>query len=188
MYTNYFWRWLQYFGEMEVTQPAALRREHVINYFEWRKKHGGERNTAIHEIKFLRMLMDEAISRGYARENPARKLRLEKTAPAEKIPWSEFEVEQVGNALVERNKFGWMHVTFLMGLYQVVRLRRSQVPLSCIDFRRRIIDYPSNIVKRGKKGSKVTRTPSIRLFTPSYRSWSRTDNRLAVRFCVKSLF
>jgi hypothetical protein len=84
MYTNYFWRWLQYFGEMEVTQPAALRREHVINYFEWRKKHGGERNTAIHEIKFLGMLMD----------------------------------------------------------YQVVRLRQSQVPLSCIDFRRRIIDYP----------------------------------------------
>jgi integrase len=149
-YTNYFWRWLQYFKEIEVTQPAGLRREHVINYLEWRKRRGGERNTAIHEIKFLGMLMDEAISRGYASTNPARKLRIEKSAPAEKVPWSDFEVEQVGNALAERSKFGWMHVTFLMGLYQAARLRQSQIPLSRIDFRRRIIDYPSDKVKGGK--------------------------------------
>jgi len=150
MYTNYFWRWLKYFQENEVTQPATLRREHVINYLEWRQKHGGHRNTAIHEIKFLGMLMDEAINRGYATTNPARKLHIEKTAPAEKVPWSEFEVEQVEKALAERNKFGWMHVTFLMGLYQAARLRQSEIPLSRIDFRRRIIDYPSDRVKGGK--------------------------------------
>ena len=57
MYTNYFWRWLDYFKEIGVTQPVGLRREHVINYLEWRKKHGGERNTAIHEIKFLGFIM-----------------------------------------------------------------------------------------------------------------------------------
>jgi hypothetical protein len=67
---------LDYFKEIDVTQPVGLRGEHVINYLEWRKKHGGEQNTAIHEIKFLGMLMDEAISRGYASVNPARKLRL----------------------------------------------------------------------------------------------------------------
>jgi integrase len=43
-----------------------------------------------------------------------------------------------------------MHVTFLMGLYQAVRLRQSEIPLSRIDFRRRIIDYPSDKVKGGK--------------------------------------
>lgn len=149
MYTNYFWRWLDYFKEINVTQPVGLRREHVINYLEWRKKHGCERNTAIHEIKFLGMLMDEAISRGYACVNPARRLHLEKSAPPEKIAWSEFEVDLVGDTLAERSKFGWMHVTFLMGLYQAVRLRQSQIPLSRIDFRRRIIDYPSNSVKGG---------------------------------------
>src|SRR5271165_971375 len=57
------------------TQPAALQREHVISYLEWRKthggkKHGGHRNTAIHEIKFLGQLMDQAINRGYATNNP----------------------------------------------------------------------------------------------------------------------
>jgi site-specific recombinase XerD len=134
MYSNYFWRWLQYFEENEITQPAALRREHVIDYLAWRERHGGRRNTAIHEIKFLGMLMDEAISRGYARENPARKLRLEKSPAAEKVPWSDFEVKRVQAALIERSKFGWMHVTFLMGLYQAARLRQSEIPLSRIDF------------------------------------------------------
>ena len=118
LYTNYFWRWKQYFEDIEITHPATLRREHVTGYLEWRKKRGGERNTAIHEIKFLGTLMDEAINRGYATTNPARKLHIKKTAPAEKVPWSEFEVEQVGTALDERDKFNWMHVTFLMGLYQ----------------------------------------------------------------------
>jgi integrase len=138
-------------GQLQITHPATLKREHVTGYIAWRKKHGGERNVAILEIKFLAMLMDEAISRGHATVNPARKLRLEKSATAEKSAWSEFELETVGNALAARDTFGWMHATFLMGLYQAVRLRQSQVPISKVDFRRRIIDYPSNIVK-GAKG------------------------------------
>jgi hypothetical protein len=43
--------------KLRVTRPVGLRGEHVINYLEWRKKHGGERNTAIHEIKFLGFIM-----------------------------------------------------------------------------------------------------------------------------------
>jgi integrase len=153
LYTNYFWRWLQYFQDIEITHPASLRREHVTGYLEWRKKRGGERNTAIHEIKFLGTLMDEAINRGYATVNPARRLHIEKTASPEKVPWSEFEVAQVEKELAGREKFNWMHVTFLMGLYQAVRLRQSQIPLSCIDFRRRIIAYPAGKVKGGKSYS-----------------------------------
>jgi integrase len=151
LYTDYFWRWLKYFKDIEITHPAALRREHVSGYLAWRKERGGERNTAIHEIKFLGTLMDEAINRGYATVNPARKLHIQKAPSAEKVPWSDFEVEQIGNALSQREKFGWMRVTFLMGLYQAVRLQQAQIPLSCIDFRRRIIAYPSDKVK-GKKG------------------------------------
>jgi integrase len=156
MYTNYFWRWLEYFKELEVTQPAALQREHVINYLEWRKTHGGKkkgghRNTAIHEIKFLGQLMDEAVNRGYASTNPCRKLHLEKTPPAEKVPWSNDEVEKVLAAAEAQDRFGWMHAAFLMGRFQAVRLRQSAVPLSCVDFSRRLITYPNEVVK-GRKG------------------------------------
>jgi integrase len=160
MYANYFWSWLKYFKANEITQPAALRREHVIGYLTWREKRGGNRNTAIHEIKFLGMLMDEAIARGYTKENPARKLRLEKSAPTEKVPWSDFEVERVDAALNARDKFGWMHVTFLMGLHQAVRLRQSEIPLSRIDFQRRIIDYPNDTVK-GRKGYSQPISPAF---------------------------
>jgi hypothetical protein len=151
MYTNYFWRWLEYLNKIEVTQPAALQREHVINYLEWRKKHGGHRNTAIHEIKFFGQVMDEAINRGYASTNPCRKLHLEKTPPKEKIPWSNDEVEKALAAAEAQERFGWMHVAFLMGRFQAVRLRQSAVPLSCVDFNRRLITYPNEVVK-GRKG------------------------------------
>jgi hypothetical protein len=151
MYVNYFWRWLEYFKEIQVTQPAGLQREHVIKYLQWRQKHGGHRNTAIHEIKFLGQLMDEAINRGYATANPCRKLHLEKTPPKEKIPWSNDEVDKVLSAAEAQDRFGWMHVGFLMGRFQAVRLRQSSVPLACIDFNRRLISYPNDTVK-GRKG------------------------------------
>ena len=152
LYKRYFLRWLKYFGEHGITQPGALRREHVTDYIPWRAKHGGGRNSAIYEIKFLAMLMDEAISRGFATENPARKLGLKKETPAEKRPWSEHEIATVQAAFESpERRFGWMHVTFLMGLFQAARIRQAQVPLACIDLRRRIIDYPGEIVKGGKR-------------------------------------
>lgn len=150
LYRRFFHRWLEYFEAIQVTHPAALQREQVTAYLDWRKKRGGGRNSAILEIKFLAMLMDEAISRDFASENPARKLRLKRDVSPDKIPWSDLDVQRVGEELVARDKFGWMHVTFLMGLYQAVRLRQSQIPLSRIDFRRRIIDYPGDRVKGGK--------------------------------------
>jgi hypothetical protein len=70
--------------------------------------------------------MDEAISRGYASVNPARKLHLEKSPPLEKVAWSQVEVDLVGVTLAQRCRFGWMHVTFLMGFtkqFACVRLK-----------------------------------------------------------------
>jgi len=38
-----------------------------------------------------------------------------------------------------------------MGRFQAVRLRQAAVPLSCIDFNRRLITYPNEVVK-GRRG------------------------------------
>jgi hypothetical protein len=67
--------------------------------------------------------------------------------------WSAFEIDQVEKALSVRDRFGWMHVTLLMGLHQALRLRQAEIPLSCIDFRRRLISYPGIKVKGGKAHS-----------------------------------
>jgi integrase len=150
---------LRYFRERGIGQPSVLKREQVIEYLDWRKRNGTKklcsnggngRNTAINEIKFLAQVLDEAVEREYVQKNVARKLGIKKEAPSEKFAWSNGEVAIVAKALEERDKYGWMHVTFLMGLYQAVRLRQAQIPISRIDFRRRIIDYPSGNVKGGK--------------------------------------
>jgi integrase len=141
---------MSYLKEKEITQPSALKREHIDQYFDWRKRRKGGRNTAIHEIKFLKQVMDEAVRRGYANANPASNLKLKKSVQKEKSVWSDEEISLVMGELEQRDKFGWMHVSFLMGLYQAVRLRQSQVPISRIDFRRRLITYPGIIVKGGR--------------------------------------
>ena len=95
-------------------------------------------------------MMDAAIARGYATSNPAANLKLKKSVQPEKVVWSDAEVEKVLKALEEQDCFGWMHVVFLMGYFQAARLRQCAVPLSGIDFDRRLITYPSIIVKGGK--------------------------------------
>jgi site-specific recombinase XerD len=149
-YAKYFQRWLEFFEEKEIASPATFRREHIDEYFVWRERHGGGRNTAIHEIKFLAQVLEEALNRGYIATNPARRMRLSKDRPAEKIPWSDDEVSKVQAALEERDRYGWLHVTLLMGYHQAVRLRQAGIPLSCVDFKRRLINYPSASVKGGK--------------------------------------
>jgi integrase len=99
----------------------------------------------------LAQVLEEAERRGYIQQNPARKLRLTKTPAKEKLPWSDDEIATVEAALEQRDRFGWLHVTFLMGLHQAVRLRQSEIPLSCIDFKRRLINYPNDYVK-GRRG------------------------------------
>jgi hypothetical protein len=162
IYTNYFWRWLRYFRENQISHPGALTLKHVEDYFAWRAKRRGSqrtvgnRNTAIGEIKFLRMMMDYAVQQGYATENPAKELVLKKEAAKEKNLWEDHEIKLVSDALSQPDKkFGWMHVTFLMGYYQAVRINQCRVPLSRIDFRRHQIDYPGQIAVDGKKANLV---------------------------------
>jgi hypothetical protein len=149
-YRRYYRYWTQYFAEKGITHPAALTREKVLEYINWRDD--ACKNTCIQEIKFLAQIMKEAIKRKYyTDENPARDLDLEPEDTEDKVPWTEAEVALVDAELLASDKFGWMRVTFLMGRYQALRLRQAQVPLRCIDFTRQQIDYPGYIVKGGKK-------------------------------------
>ncbi|MBV8898871.1 MAG: site-specific integrase [Verrucomicrobia bacterium] len=140
-------KWL---SDIQVTRPAQLTYQLCQGYVGWRAQHGGKKNTAIGELKFLGQIMDEAIKRGYCATNPARKMGLRKTAPPDKAEWQENEIKLVMETL-EREMFGsWLHVTFLMGLYQAARLRQCAVPLDRIDFERGVITYPADVVKGGK--------------------------------------
>lgn len=78
------WRVLRMFlTEHDLTAPRQVLREHATQYLAWRAKpnkskgkYKAGRNTAILEIKFLSILLDEAQRRGYCVFNPWLKLKL----------------------------------------------------------------------------------------------------------------
>jgi integrase len=154
VYGRYFYRWLKYFEERKITTPQLFKREHTDDYLAWRTQQGAGRNSAIGELKFLAQVLDEAIARNFVSGvNVCRKLRIRADKPADKIPWSDEEVSMVQTELEKNHLYDWMHVSFLLGLHQAARLRMCAIPLSVIDFDKRIINYPGTVMKGGKSFS-----------------------------------
>lgn len=158
------WRNLErYLQEIGCRGPANLTREQCLAYPKHRAKTGVGGNTSALELKLLAQVIDESIQRGYCDKNPCRNLRLKRTDPKEKQPFSDEQIANLdaifaagkheypweyGTSRVER--YGWLHVTYLLGLYQAARLMQARVPLSCIDLDEKSIHWPANVVKGGK--------------------------------------
>jgi hypothetical protein len=137
------WRTVQrWLTALDLPNPRNVTREHCIDYPKWR---GGNRNTGIIELRFFAQVLDEATRRGYVATNVARKLGIKRTPPKEKRAWTDDELAKVDAELKQRDPFGWMRVTFLLGRYQAARLRRCVVPLADIHFDREppTIYYPA---------------------------------------------
>jgi integrase len=141
----------KYHGGHAIETPARLTYEKCQGYLGWRLEHNGKRNTAISELKFLGQIVDEAIKRSYCDKNPARRLGLRKDPQKHKDPWPDETVKLVYETL-DKEMFGtWMHVTFLLGLFQAARLRQCAVPLEAINLNRKTIHYPGSIMKGGEE-------------------------------------
>lgn len=77
--------------ERKILTPIQLTREHCMAYLNWRKQpkhadgkfHAGH-NTAILELKILRIILNEAVRRDWIPSNPASNLRIERIPPKEK--------------------------------------------------------------------------------------------------------
>ena len=105
------------------------------------------RNTASYELKFLRRVLGEAVSRVYFLNNPATGLRVRLEPRKEKRPWTAEELATVDADLKARERFGWLRVTFLLGRYQVARLGSSALPLTSIDL---AAHWPREVMKNAK--------------------------------------
>lgn len=149
-YRKHVFKWLRFFKKFGIPGPAQFKREHLADYMTWRKEVG--RNTIIQEIKFMKMVLNEAEARGYIIKNPIRSERMEGAKPKAKSVWTRAEIDTVRAALgTPDNKFGWLHVSFMLGYYQASRIGQSVLPISCIDLERKIIHWPDQLVK-GSKG------------------------------------
>lgn len=144
------WRRLHaWLVEHGVRTPAQLHYRHLTEYFDDRKNDGAG-NGVIHDLKFLGVVMGEALRRGYCFANPCIRMGFKRDRVQEKSPWSDADIATVAKAIVGQPH--WLRCTFVLGLYQAARLR--QIPLiSGIDFERRRISYDT---VKGGDGKRFT--------------------------------
>jgi hypothetical protein len=158
------WRTLQrWLATFEIVSPVNLTREHCLSYPQWRLGKGGGRNTAIGELKLLGQIMQEAHERHMVTENVARALGFEREEPEETRAWTDQELALVDTTLKERDRYGWLRVTYLLGRYQAARLGSCAVPLKCIDLKAHSITYPN---PKGGRARSYTQPIDDRLLKP----------------------
>jgi hypothetical protein len=155
------WRTLRLFwDELQITSSRQVTRDHATDYLLWRSKpnksigkyHAG-RNTSILEIKFMSIILDEAVRKGFATHNPWLKLNLhrehqkvkpEYTRPAlAKILWN------IRHEPEPKRQFFLM--SFLISRYHGCRLSETHFnPQTQID-----LSVPNPTISFLAKGSRV---------------------------------
>jgi hypothetical protein len=86
------WTWLHsYFVEHGIVTPSQVTYDVVIGFINWRiEQCDVMKSTALKDRKVLRLLMQEAVRRGYAGKNPCLKMGI----PADQVePAPEFTPE-----------------------------------------------------------------------------------------------
>jgi site-specific recombinase XerD len=153
------WRSLRAFlDEKEIDSPAMLTREIVFEYPDWRcsqvkqkSRRNPKINTAIGELKLLGLVMDEAIRRKLANENPARSLGIVPELGELKPELTDAQIDLVFRELAKEGKNkGWMRKSFELALntglrFNETRLHRSQVRQMNADI---VIEKPKGGRKR----------------------------------------
>ena len=147
------WKNLRFwFEKHKVRHPREITREMCMDYVTWRRKpedcpwlYKCGKNNALMELKFLTTVMREARQRGHVNQIVTESLGIKKAAVPEKRALTNEEIKKIRKNLV--NEPDWMGICFEISLYQALRLQQCAFPLSCCDFKRGTITYPSEIVK-----------------------------------------
>lgn len=143
---------LVFLNKQNITAPRLLRYQHVMDYITWRKKPDdpsvfrAKLNTILTDIKVLRIVMREAVRRGYASDNPCLSLGIKKEKSEEKPEITDKELEKVRKAL--KREPSWMQISFEIAIHQGCRLRETCLPLSDVDLARMTITFNAKGGKR----------------------------------------
>ena len=151
IYRRYWRHLLAFLSKRGINEPGMVSYQTALDFRTFRKETGVGANTAIHELKFLSVIIGEAVHRTMTPANPLVKMGMKRDKAAEKQPWSDEAIRKVMQSLWAAPE--WIRVTFWLGLYQAARLRQCDVPLDDIDLMRRRITY------RKTKGDKPFTQP-----------------------------
>jgi hypothetical protein len=169
------WRTLRMFlTENKILIPRQLTRSHCENYFKWRAtpdksygKYKAGHNTAVLEMKFLALILNEAIERKYATSNPAH-LRLEREPEKKPCEFFAEDIQQLEEAIAKEpaNKRAFLWPSYLIARYHCVRINETHVnPTRDVK-----IEGDRGVITFFQKGNRKRRKPLhpklIPLFAP----------------------
>jgi integrase len=141
------WRNLEAFlREREILVPRQLGRQEIRDFLAWRKiphpemgVHKAAKNTALLEIKFLGVIMQEALQSGFCRTNPCAKLGIKRDQVEPKPKISIEEHHRITRAL--KGELEWMRVSYKIAWEQGCRFSETCLPLSNVDLARNVIGF-----------------------------------------------
>jgi len=168
-YTNRWKALAAFLTPRKILYPRELTGEAAWLYVLWRtspaKREGGirraSRNTALEEVKFLRMLMRHAIAMGFANRNPIDGIRIPWEDPKEKPEIEPDHLPVIMEALKQQPE--WMSIMFRIAWHTGCRLSDTRLLLRNVDLHRKLIHFPE---PKGRKPFTVPLPPPlIPLFT-----------------------
>ncbi|MGH7951285.1 MAG: tyrosine-type recombinase/integrase [Limisphaerales bacterium] len=177
------WQWLAFWlQEKHYHSPRVITYRNALEYIEWRtsyKKKTGKtvgRNTAIMELKFLAMIMGEAVRLGHSDANPLVSLKLKRDKAAKKPELTDDEIGEIRKALKEEPE--WMQIAFDISLHTGCRLRETRIPLNCVDFKEDKITFPTP--KGGEERAFSVPMPSA--LRPLFEKLRKAKQKFTVEF------
>jgi len=131
--------------DREIFVPRQLSRQHVRDFVDWRQHRHSElgvyevcKNTALTEIKLLRILMSEAVASGFCPNNPCLRLDIKKDPAPRKPRITEAEHEKILRELKKQPE--WMQISYAIAWDQGCRFSETCLPLSDVDLKRGVIN------------------------------------------------
>jgi integrase len=149
------WRNISVFlRTQEIFVPRQLSRQQVREFIDWRQQRHPElgvyevsKNTALHEIKLLRILMNEATVSGFCNANPCARLDVKRDPAPRKPRITEVEHRKILASL--KSEPEWMQISFAIAWEQGCRFSETCLPLKDVDLRRGVIGFRT----KGEKDS-----------------------------------
>lgn len=138
--SGYYWsRIWSFLKEKKITHPQRFRYEHVQSYLTYRKAQGVCHNTSRQELKFLSTLMDEAVKREYAFNNPLAGTRIPREPSKIKPDLSSADLSKIKSSFADRPE--WMQIVLEVCAHTGCRFNEAALLRSDVDFREDLIHF-----------------------------------------------
>lgn len=131
------WASLRMFlDEVQVDSPRQLTREHCFKFVNWRRqpkckgRYNACLNTALVDLKILRIIMNEAVKRNYCAANPCAKLGIKRGKGKIKPEYTDEHlniIERAIEGVADQTRRAFFRRSFLISRYQGCRLNETRL-------------------------------------------------------------